>query len=299
MTKKDIDTICWWIPFRKLRHAVRSFLNELTDNDIKREISALRREMLEQTMLSSNAQVKNKKVVYTCITNGYDNLCLHTYTDNSWDYVCFTDDKYLIDRGYFGNWKIKPIVFDKLDPVRNNRWHKLHPHIILPDYEESIYLDANIDVLSSHLFKRIIDIKEKNIHMSLSLHPRTIISNPSHNCIYKEYEMASRVHLEDSDILNKQLEIIKKDNMPENYGLSENNIIFRKHNESEIISIMIDWWYFVENYSKRDQLSLMYVLWKQNFNMPYLFGDNTAARILKDDFKYRNHKKARPLHLPE
>jgi hypothetical protein len=31
MTEKDIDIICWWIPFRKTRHAVRSALNKIME----------------------------------------------------------------------------------------------------------------------------------------------------------------------------------------------------------------------------------------------------------------------------
>ena len=57
---------------------------------------------------------------------------------------------------------------------------------------------------------------------------------------------------------------IKTEGFPQNYGLPENNIIYRKHNKAEIISIMNDWWYMLEHYSRRDQLSLPYVLWKHN-----------------------------------
>jgi len=33
MTKKTIDTICWWIPFKKTRHAVRYYLTINSKND--------------------------------------------------------------------------------------------------------------------------------------------------------------------------------------------------------------------------------------------------------------------------
>lgn len=53
-------------------------------------------------------------------------------------------------------------------------------------------------------------------------------------------------------------------------GLTENNVIYRKHKDPRCIKVMEDWWYMVENYSRRDQLSLFYVLWKNGEQMTYL-----------------------------
>ena len=88
---------------------------------------------------------KNKKagVIYTCITGGYDKLRSHTHTNPNWDYVCFTDDLSMENP----SWEIRSLFFDKLDNVRKQRWHKLHPHMLFPEYEKSIWIDANINVL--------------------------------------------------------------------------------------------------------------------------------------------------------
>ncbi len=67
--------------------------------------------------------------------------------------------------------------------------------------------------------------------------------------------------------MKKQIDLIRKDGFPSNYGLFENNIIFREHHDRDVIKIMNDWWRWVENYSRRDQLSLTYVLWKNNFQV--------------------------------
>ena len=67
---------------------------------------SLKKELAE---LKGNIQGKNRKAIYTCITNRYDNLFVHTYINNDWDYICFTDDKYLIDAKMYGNWIIKPL----------------------------------------------------------------------------------------------------------------------------------------------------------------------------------------------
>lgn len=60
---------------------------------------------------------------------------------------------------------------------------------------------------------------------------------------------------------------MKKAGFPEHYGLGENNILYRRHNEPALVRVMEDWWYFLENYSRRDQLSFVYVLWKNGFDI--------------------------------
>ena len=136
MTKEQmeiINKVVWFIPFRKKRDAIRNFLILLADrfNNIDNRFNtdinqnqdlltymknvnnvtvnylfSLKKELAE---LKGNIQGKNRKTIYTCITNRYDNLFVHTYINNDWDYICFTDDKYLIDAKMYGNWIIKPL----------------------------------------------------------------------------------------------------------------------------------------------------------------------------------------------
>ena len=76
--------------------------------------------------------------------------------------------------------------------------------------------------------------------------------------------------------------------MPRNYGLNETNIIYRKHNSKKIKKIMTEWWNMIKNYSKRDQLSLSYILWKNNIPVNKICIDN--ARIDIKNFKIYTHK---------
>lgn len=48
------------------------------------------------------------------------------------------------------------------------------------------------------------------------------------------------------EILKKQFDILKEAGFPEHYGLGENNILYRRHNEPVLIRVMEDWWYFLE-----------------------------------------------------
>lgn len=66
-----------------------------------------------------------------------------------------------------GLWKIYPLYFDELDRTKNARWHKTHPHVLFPKVSESIWIDANGDILSSYLFDII---KEKNSSLLVPYH---------------------------------------------------------------------------------------------------------------------------------
>jgi hypothetical protein len=200
---------------------------------------------------------KNSAVVYTCITGSYDQLNNHTYIHKDFDYVCFTDNPSL-KGNHNSSWSIKSLVFDRSDNVRNNRWHKLHPHLLFPEHKRSVYMDANINVLSDGLFADIDSVVKQSGKLSLGPHFRR-------TCIYDELEACLQFEKDDPAMMRQQIDLMRRDGFPENYGLFENNIIYREHHDKDVIKIMNDWWRWVENYSRRDQLSLMYVLWKNNF----------------------------------
>ena len=76
-----------------------------------------------------------------------------------------------------------------------------------------------------------------------------------------------------------------------NYGFTENNLIYRKHNEKDIVDLMDEWWYLLKNYAKRDQLSFVWLLWKRGIEIEDITFKNT--RIDTDNFYVFDHKKSR------
>ena len=190
----------------------------------------------------------NRKVVYTCLTGNYDVLSLPEYVDYNWDYVCFTDDEDLLRLKHYGVWKINSLQFSELDDTRNSRWHKTHPHVLFPRYEESLWIDSNITIRSGWIFSQF----EKNTKMLIPLHFER-------DCIYDEGEAVR--HRDDERKIQEEIAFFKAQDFPRHYGLNETNCIYRRHNEDELVDIMEEWWKYIRNYSKRDQLSLSYVLW--------------------------------------
>lgn len=195
---------------------------------------------------------ENKKVVYTCITGGYDTLIDPKKTDECFDYVCFTDDKNLQSKV----WEIRPMPKDveELDNCRKQRFVKINPHIVLPEYDLSIWVDGNIEIKDT-----LTDFVENNNKDGVSIF---IPKHPYRKCIYEESEACKRLKKDKDSIIDEQTNSYKKEGMPSNYGLPQSNIIIRKHHDETCIKLMEAWWYEVKNKSLRDQLSFTYALWK-------------------------------------
>ena len=221
-----------------------------------------------------------KKVIYTCITGEYDDLTQQKYICPEYDYVCFTDNRKWVENGREGVWEIRPIQVTDMDNARINRYHKIHPHLLFPEYDESIYIDANINVLTRYLFD-VLNAKCDN-NFAFPKHFRT-------ECCIEESKQIKIHFPELAESIDKQIEMIQSDGFPMNYGMSENNILYRHHHDYKLIRVMDEWWYMVKNYCKRDQTSLAYVMWKNGLNMKEHFFQN--ARMDLKNYAFINHSK--------
>ena len=222
-------------------------------------------------------KTRNAKVaIYTAYNENYDNLIQHKYISKNFDYICFTDKKIKNP----GIWEIKPINKTKLDAVRTSRYYKLFPHEILSKYKYSVWVDTNVDVTSDILEKRVNQLIEKKIKIAIPPHFER-------DCIYQEAKACVDFQKDNPEIILKQVDFLKKEKYPKNNDLFENNLIFREHNDSKIIKVMDDWWWMINNFSRRDQLGLNYVLWKNKLECTQLFSKN--ARLMSDDFIYKDH----------
>ena len=185
------------------------------------------------------------------------------------DYVCFSDS---LPVGRNGFWDVRPIPFSTRDKVLLSRFPKLQPHVVLPEYDYSVYMDANIQILDSSFYE----------FLNKRIEAQDLISQVPHTyrkCIYQEL-YACWHHNMISIFANVCLRYqLHKMGMPENYGLMENNLILRKHNDSFVKEISNEWCIkFQEGYAKRDQLYLMPIYWEKGFMPNLIFGEKKNTR---------------------
>jgi len=212
--------------------------------------------------------MRNSKVIYTCITGGYDKLAQPSVLDPSFDYVCFSDD---IPQEKAGIWQIRPIPIKGLTNVRRARYVKLSPHKTVPEYEYSVWIDASIMILDSSFYDRINSLIAKGVILGN-------VPHPERECTYDEIWKClcwQRTGLRDALRVNHHL---RKEGFPEHLGMYETGLILRRHNDPKIIAVDEDWWQELNNYSHRDQLSYVYVLWKNDIKPELIFGENHNLR---------------------
>lgn len=191
-------------------------------------------------------------VCYTYQSTGYDNLVQHRYVCPDWDYVCFTDNPKLLKHNFIGVWKIEKTRCTDFDSKRNSGWHKTHPHILFPQYKYSVWIDSNIDVRSAYLFNLVSNTKSN-------------LFTAKHNvrdCIYDEIDVVCQNSRDSIELCNLTKAFLKSEKMPVHYGLNETCVMYREHGNKQVKKIDDMWWNMIKNYSKRDQLSFSYVLWK-------------------------------------
>jgi len=197
---------------------------------------------------------KNKKAIYTCITGGYDVLKDPKVITKGWDYVCFTDDTTMKS----DVWNILPLPEESkgLSKVKKQRYVKINAHKVLPEYELSIWVDGNIDILGN-LDKFVDSVLTDDISVYVPQHPQR-------KCIYSEAKIVMSMKKDTPENVEPQMKKYKEEGFPKDFGLLQSNILVRKHNEKDCVKLMEAWFEELKENSHRDQLSFNYVLWKNS-----------------------------------
>lgn len=194
-----------------------------------------------------------KIVVYTTNFGRYDELEDPEFTDEGVDYVCFTDDEsYRSDV-----WKTEYISFPPSEDLALKvREYKLFPDRFFPGYEVSVWVDSKFQVRGD--LRRYI---AQYMRESSLLH----FPHFERDCIYDEALECYRVKKGDPIMIGGQIYRYYMDGYPRHNGLLEGGCIVRAHHEPRLKKVMEDWWEQVKRYSRRDQISLPYVCWKNRF----------------------------------
>ncbi|WOF96301.1 DUF616 domain-containing protein [Segatella copri] len=215
-----------------------------------------------------------KKVVYTALTGSYDALEQHKYVNPEYDYICFSND--FGDKKKIGIWTIRKINYPSDDKQLQSRFPKLQPHEVLPEYDISLYVDANVNILTPYLFRRIDELMKESVKLAG-------VKHQFRDCLYEEgYRVWIGGVDKNINVIRKQLSYYKQDGFPRHFGMYEANVIFRQHNDPLIIKQCDEWWRLRLNYSKRDQLGYSYTLWKYNIPFAYLLPEDQWARNSKE-----------------
>ena len=241
----------------------------------------------------------NKKVIYTSMF-GTNNDLFHLHEPESnldgWDLVCFTDNPNIKS----DKWDVRLVTRYYTDGARDNRLYKMLPHRHLSDYEISVCIDA--DLIITKDISDIVTEYLKNTNLAVLDHSICGMTKTGdlnrRNCIYQEAKFIKwlgdnhprKKYKDNLDTIFNQVNRYKDDGYPEDNGLARTTVIFRKHNEKDVINSMESWWLEYKYNSRRDQLSFPYVMWKTKLNFTYMpidIDDNEWFKLMK---KWRTNK---------
>ena len=210
-----------------------------------------------------------EKVIYTVLTGGYDRLQQPLVTDPGFHYVCFGDHA-----GQDGVWELREIPFEG-SPVLRARWAKMHPHVLLPEYDYSVFMDANLCISGAEFYSFIGDALV------------AILQHPERDCVWEELRYC---YLKDKISTCSAFRIHRMlRGMPRHWGLAETNVLARKHNDPQIVDLDELWWRLLqESGGSRDQLVFTPALHTLGMEPSLLLGPGLNARNVPY-INYVNH----------
>ena len=186
--------------------------------------------------------------VYTALTGGKDRLLPPDWICEDVEYFCFTDDPVSVPTP----WQPLPIEPHPRGSRMTARRPKILFHQTGIDADVLIWVDANFKITKG--FREIVDNLRSDMY--LFRHPRKVIG-----CTYTEAYICKSWGLDRPEVIDAQMQRYRAEGFPADYGLVESGIIIRR-NTPVIRELCEAWWQELEEGSLRDQLSLMYCLWK-------------------------------------
>jgi len=189
------------------------------------------------------------KVCFTAIFGDYEELKTPSVPQTGFDFICFTDQPLKSDV-----WKIIQIKPD-LPSQRMARMVKILPHVFLPQYEYTFWLDASFQI---------------NIDLNLfwNKYFKASLSAPAHpirNCVYREIASCIANKRGDEEQLRNQELVYKRENIPAFNGIITSGVLMRQKTPA-CIKYCDDWWEELSKHSARDQVAFakISVNWQYN-----------------------------------
>ena len=210
---------------------------------------------------------RRRLVVYTAMFGDYDDLFVpRPEQAERCDFVIFTDQPDVPPP-----WQRRPVSYATRNRFKRNRFYKLLPHRLFPDYRWSLYVDGNVDLRIDPV--EFLDRYERDGPDFL------VFRHPRRASILEELAACIDLRKDSAELMVRQVAGYFEDGFRHAFALSENNIMLRRHNDPALVALSEAWWAEVQSKSHRDQLSLSYVVEKTAYRGIALFdGGRSIAR---------------------
>lgn len=212
--------------------------------------------------------------VYTCVTGGYDRIKPVSVRTEGVDYICFSDSA----EGVPSSWQWRRAPSSSMGPKDVNRFVKMHPHSLLPDYDLTIYIDGSIEVVGD-LGPLLQAASSSNALVFAYEHFER-------DCIFQEAAVCAHHSYDWIWTIARQMRRYRSEGFAENQGLFEAGVLIRKR-VAKVDDLMNEWWDEYRRGAKRDQLSLPVVAWRHRVELTSL--GKSDPRFIHRYFVFHDH----------
>lgn len=220
--------------------------------------------------------IEKRICIYTTIFGNRDDLPTLNTSLRNVDFVCFSDREHESK-----DWEV--IIVDKefdSDNLNAKRF-KVLPHKYLKGYDASLFVDANTffhgnldELLKCYLVHEPFVMWKHPERSDLNWEVGAIIAHKRHRPL---------------EVIN-QIKAYSEMGIPKDTGLAEGSFIWRTHDSVVLNLFMEEWWDHILTFSERDQLSLSFLMWKNNYRpkvLPDYLG-NGRSNIYFSKFSHKN-----------
>lgn len=193
---------------------------------------------------------KKKKLLYTVMTGGYDNLNELPRRLAGWHCICFTDNQKLTST----SWEIRHLRNDQgLDTVRFARYWKIHNHLVDDGYDLSVYIDANIRVRGN--------LDNFIAHALPTGRNFATLEHPFLSSLSEELEQCLETNKDDARLLTEQYRYyVDEKKFTDPYPQINSRLLIRRAKDPHIRALMEGWFAQLTRWSRRDQMAFNYAL---------------------------------------
>jgi len=213
------------------------------------------------------------RAVYTALIGNYDQLSPIKFR-SSIRFIVFTDNSNLSVRG----WERRDIsdlsgMPSDMPNWMISRYLKMHPYLLLPEFEETLYIDSNIKMLRDPA--PLFDINLSKGDIAIPYHmERDDVGDELDVCL-----RTGKVGNDEYNSMMLRLRFYDAQSAPR-CPMTENNVIFRRDSPAVRLAMKV-WWGEIRQGITRDQIALPYALHKSGLNVvPVLDGPRTSKRFM-------------------
>jgi hypothetical protein len=294
-----IDKINYFLNNDNSSNYLKNCNNELFIKNIYKLSSYYLKENINYFAKYYKELIFNKKIAV--ITSNFGNYdinemnILNIYNYDMFNWFYFTDT-YIQKNGWFVSTYKHHLKYIENINILNNDLNRLLSKFykfqllnieLFENYEYIIWLDSSIVINNKNFTNNIINIINNNNNKNNKSYDLFIFEHYKRANI--KDELLESVHLnkyKNQKIVSQVKKYLKSDNYIDNQ-LYESGFMIYKNNNS-IKNMMNDWWNEIINYSYQCQISLPYVIKKNNINV-YKLNENNFIKGYLDGSVWRNN----------